>query len=370
MTAQLIDDTSSRPAPSRTAPSRGRADRQISVYAELSRSVKDAGLLNRRRGWYSARIGLTVAAFAGIWVAVALLGDTWWQLALAVALAVVTAQFGFLGHDTAHRQAFGAHRTNEWAARILSCGFAGLSYGWWMGKHNKHHNAPNQVGKDPDIAGDGPLAFVPADARARTGFSAWFTKRQGWAFFPLLTLEGLGLFVAGVQTLVQNKQMPHRRLELGLIAGRMAAIAGVLFLLLPPGLAGAFFGVQLAVFGVLLGASFAPNHKGMPLVPENEKVDFLRRQVLMSRNIRGGVVTDFFMGGLNYQIEHHLFPSMPRPNLRKVQPMVRAFCAENRITYTETSLLGSYAIVVRYLNRVGLAERDPFTCPLVRQYRA
>jgi fatty acid desaturase len=101
-------------------------------------------------------------------------------------------------------------------------------------------------------------------------------------------------------------------------------------------------GVQLAVFGVLLGGSFAPNHKGMPLVPKNAKVDFLRRQVLMSRNIRGGPVTDFFMGGLNYQIEHHLFPSMPRPNLRKVQPMVRAFCAEHRINYTETSLLGSY----------------------------
>jgi fatty acid desaturase len=361
MTAQLVDPTTATPS--------RRRDREVSVYAELSRQVKDAGLLNRRRGWYLSRIGAMVAAFAGIWVAVVLLGDSWWQLVLAAALAVVTAQFGFLGHDTAHRQAFGSHATNAWTARVLSCGFAGLSYGWWMGKHNKHHNAPNQMGKDPDIAGDGPLVFTPEDAQARTGFSAWFMKRQGWAFFPLLALEGLGLFVASVQTLVRDKHLPHRRLELGIILGRTAGTAGVLFLLLPPGIAAAFFGVQLAVFGILLGGSFAPNHKGMPLVPRNEKVDFLRRQVLMSRNIRGGPVTDFFMGGLNYQIEHHLFPSMPRPNLRKVQPLVRAFCAEQRIGYTETSLLGSYAIVVRYLNRVGLAERDPFSCPLVRQYR-
>ena len=364
MTAQLVDDDV-RPTP----PSRPRTERQLSIYAELSRTVKDAGLLDRRRGWYVARIAATVAAFAGIWVGVALLGDSWWQLALAAALAVVTAQFAFLGHDTAHRQAFGSHAVNEWSARVIACGFAGLSYSWWMGKHNKHHNAPNQEGKDPDIAGDGPLVFTPADAQTRTGFSAWFTKRQGWAFFPLLTLEGLGLFIAGVQTLVQRKAMPHRKLELGLIVGRMAAVLAASFLLMPAGLAAVFFVVQLAVFGVLLGASFAPNHKGMPLVPENTKVDFLRRQVLMSRNIRGGRFTDFFMGGLNYQIEHHLFPSMPRPNLRKVQPLVRAFCAENRIGYTETSLLRSYAIVVRYLNRVGLAERDPFSCPLVRQYR-
>jgi len=363
MTAQLTDDVVVRRPPNRAA-------RQVTGYAALSQQVKDAGLLDRRRGWYVARIAASVAAFAGIWVAVALLGDSWWQLALAAALAVVTAQFGFLGHDTAHRQAFGSHTTNAWAARVLSCGFAGLSYGWWMGKHNKHHNAPNQEGKDPDIAGDGPLVFTPADARTRTGAAAWFARRQGWAFFPLLTLEGVGLFVASVQTLVQRKDLPHRRLELGIIVGRLVAFAGVLLLLLPPGLAAAFLGVQLAVFGVLLGGSFAPNHKGMPLVPKDAKVDFLRRQVLMSRNIRGGRFTDFFMGGLNYQIEHHLFPSMPRPNLRTVQPMVRAFCAEHRISYTETSLLRSYGIVVRYLNRVGLAERDPFTCPLVQQYRA
>ncbi len=75
------------------------------------------------------------------------------------------------------------------------------------------------------------------------------------------------------------------------------------------------------------------------------------------------------MGGLNYQIEHHLFPNMPRPNLSKVQPMVRAHCARHGVPYTETSLWRSYAIVVRYLNEVGLAARDPFECPVVAGYR-
>jgi fatty acid desaturase len=107
----------------------------------------------------------------------------------------------------------------------------------------------------------------------------------------------------------------------------------------------------------------------MPIVPASMKVDFLRRQVLMSRNIRGGRLTDFMMGGLNYQIEHHLFPSMPRPHLKLVQPMVREHCAKHGVDYTETSLVESYGIVVRYLNQVGLGERDPFTCPLVQLYR-
>jgi fatty acid desaturase len=99
------------------------------------------------------------------------------------------------------------------------------------------------------------------------------------------------------------------------------------------------------------------------------KVDFLRRQVLMSRNVRGGWAVDLAMGGLNYQIEHHLFPSMPRDNLRHARSVVRAYCREKEIPYTEASLVGSYAIVIRYLNVVGLGQRDPFACPFVAEFR-
>lgn len=310
-----------------------------------------------------------VAAFALVWVAVVALGDTWWQLVPAAVLAVVSAQFGFLGHDLAHHQVFASKRWNIWSARVISGLFAGLSYTWWMGKHNKHHSAPNQEGRDPDIA-PGVLAFTPADAAPRSGFAAWFVRRQGWAFFPLLTLEGLQLHATSVQTLLRQKTSPCRRLELGFIAARLGGYVAVLLVLLPAGKAAAFAGLQLALFGVLLGGAFAPNHKGMPIVPAGMKVDFLRRQVVMSRNIRGNLLTDFMMGGLNHQIEHHLFPSMPRPNLKRAKPFVRAHCVEHNVPYTETSLWRSYGIVVRYLNAVGLRARDPFQCPLIQRYRA
>jgi fatty acid desaturase len=118
----------------------------------------------------------------------------------------------------------------------------------------------------------------------------------------------------------------------------------------------------------MIGA-VAPNHIGMPLVPAGARPDFLRRQVLMSRNITGGPLVEFFMGGLNHQIEHHLFPSMPRPSLRRARSLVRAHCAEHQITYTETSLVQAYSAVVRYLNTVGDRDRDPFLCPMLAVYR-
>jgi fatty acid desaturase len=118
-----------------------------------------------------------------------------------------------------------------------------------------------------------------------------------------------------------------------------------------------------------MGASFAPNHKGMPVLPHDSKVDFLSRQVLTSRNIRGGFFMDIFMGGLNYQVEHHLFPNMPRPSLRKAQEITKEYCETHNVLYTETTITESYAIVVRYLNEVGLSARDPFDCPVVANLR-
>jgi fatty acid desaturase len=131
----------------------------------------------------------------------------------------------------------------------------------------------------------------------------------------------------------------------------------VVFLVLSPVKALVFMIVQQSLFGLYLGCSFAPNHKGMPVLDADDRSDFLRRQVLTSRNVRGGWLTDFALGGLNYQIEHHLFPSMPRPNLRRSQAMVEEFCRQRGISYCQTSLTSSYVQALRHLNTVGRPVR-------------
>jgi fatty acid desaturase len=361
MTEQLTGASPLRPA-----------TRTTSSYTELAQLVRDSGLLSRRRGWYWRRIAAAGLAIAGLVVAMALVGNSWWQLALAAGLGVVLSQVGFLGHDAAHRQIFLSPAWNDWTARILSGAVVGLSYGWWQDKHTRHHAAPNQVGRDPDIA-PGLLAFTPEQAAGRAGVFAWLTRHQGWLLFPLLTLQGLSLHADAVWELWRRsgsrRRDRYRVLEAVLIWLRIGGLVAFLLLLLPTGKAAAFVGVYLAVFGVLLGGSFVPNHTGMPVVPRDAKIDFLHRQVLMSRNVRGNVFVDAAMGGLNRQIEHHLFPSMPRPHLRRVRPLVRDYCARRGIPYTESGLLASYGAVVRHLNSVGLGARDPFQCPLAAQLR-
>ncbi|MCM0638824.1 fatty acid desaturase family protein [Cellulomonas wangsupingiae] len=352
-----------------TVQAAGVREQYVSDFTALNRMVQETGLMRRRYGYYWTRFLVLTALLALTVVAFVRLGPSWWQLVTAVVLAFLLGQVMFLGHDAAHRQIFESRRWNDWASLVIANLYAGMSYGWWQSKHSRHHAKPNQIGADPDI-GTGVLVFHTEDlTEPRSGLKGWFAQRQGWLFFPLLLLEGLNLHISGIKTIFGRGPVKRRPVEIAFVTLRLGGYLALVFWLLPVGMAFAFLGVQMGLFGLYMGAVFAPNHKGMPLVPRDGKVDFLRRQVLMSRNVRGGRLTDLFMGGLNYQVEHHLFPSMPRPHLRKLQPMVRQFCAEREIPYTETTLLESYGIVVRHLNQVGLAARDPFRCPLAEQLR-
>jgi fatty acid desaturase len=338
------------------------------AYKQVSQVVRETGLL-QRAGWFYIFVAAGLAvALGGLITGFILLGDSWFQLLIAAGLGLVLTQVAFLAHEAAHRQILTSGPANFRLARILAAGVVGISYSWWDSKHTKHHGNPNQVGKDPDIEVD-TISFLETDAAQSRGIVRLITRKQGWLFFPLLTLEGLNLHYLGVKHLVTSKKAKGRWIELGLIALRFAIVLVPVFMMLPLGMAFAFMGVQLAVFGVYMGASFAPNHKGMPIIDPNARLDFFSKQVRTSRNIRGGWWATWLMGGLNYQVEHHLFPNMPRPNLAKAREIVRDYCISNDVPYTETSLLRSYAIVIEYLNRVGLAAgADPFDCPAAAQF--
>jgi len=348
----------------------GPRPRTGSSFTALTRQVHELGLMRRRYSYYWAKLIGAVLVLA-TWVAgFVWIGDSWWQLASAGVLAVIVTQTAFLGHDAAHRQMFKSGRWNDWISLIVANLLVGISYGWWQSKHTRHHANPNKDRADPDIA-LGALALTPERAtRHRSPVMRWLVAHQGWYFFPLLLLEGLSLHVDGIRRVASRQKVERRWVELTFLTVRLGGLVAVVFWVLPPEKAIAVLAVQLAVFGFYMGFSFAPNHIGMPLVSPKLKLDFLRRQVLMSRNIAGGPLMSIFMGGLNYQIEHHLFPSIARPRLRRIQPLVAAHCAAEGVPYTQTSLWVAYRSVIGYLNTVGLKGKDPFLCPLVAQRRA
>jgi fatty acid desaturase len=322
-------------------------------FRELALQVRAAGLLNRRPGYYSVKIGVTVATFAAGWAAFVVVGKSWATLGLAAFLGVMCTQLGFIGHDAGHQQVFGSRRANRVLGLAVGNALIGLCYGWWVPKHSAHHARPNEVGRDPDI-GDGLFTFAPAQGRgtARWKFARLLARRQAPLFFPLMVLRSVGLHVSGVQYLLRRHDRAAA-VEGLLVALHVGLYSTAVLLVLGPLKALAFVAVEQAAFSVYLGCSFAPNHKAMPIVPTNAEMGFARRQVVTARNIAGGSLTTLMLGGLNYQIEHHLFPSMPRPNLRHAQSLVREFCLASELSYCETSLSESFRRIIRHLETSG-----------------
>lgn len=329
----------------------------LNEYAELKRRIKEKGLLNKQPTYYFYKILGTLAALLVGLVVLFTFKNTWVQVVDAVYLAVVFAQIGFIGHDAGHRQIFATTWKNELLGIIFGNLLVGMCNTWWVEKHNEHHSHPNEIDMDPDL--NIPfLCFTVEDAREKRGLARFIMRHQVYLFFPMLFFVALDMSRVSVLYLLQKrKQVKHFWAEILLIFAHLIIPVVVLIWQLGFWPTVLFVAVNQSILGFILGSAFAPNHKGMPILPANSKLDFLRRQVITARNIRAGWFADFWYGALNYQIEHHLFPSIPRNRLGQAQVIIKDYCAERSIPFAETSMFGSYQAIIQVLNGVSTEDK-------------
>jgi fatty acid desaturase len=332
-------------------------DTSNNEYAALKQLVKKRGLLEKQPVYYTLRIFLLVSLLAvGIFFLLTI-HNGWLQLLNALYLAFVFTQIGLLSHEAGHRQMF--HRTwkHDLVGLVGGNLLIGMSYAWWLDKHNSHHSHPNQIDMDPDI--EIPLLeFTGKENLQEVGkFRRFLIKHQAYILLPALMIVSVGLQVNSCKFLLRNKTK-YYALEWLLFIMHFVLYFALIFSVLGFWQALLFVAIHQAFTGLYLGSIFAPNHKGMPVLDKDSKVGFLHRQVLTARNIYAGPVTDFWYGGLNYQIEHHLFPTMPRNKLKEAQFVVKLFCQEYDIPYYETSFAQSYREILQYLYEVGAPLRQ------------
>ena len=342
------------PQPSDPGPALPAAD-----FARLAQRIRDAGLMGRRPGYYSVKIAATSVALIILGTIGFLLASSWWTIVVALGIAFTLGQLSFIAHDAGHRQVSGNRKRNHAIGLVLTNLCAGFSFTWWLDKHNRHHAHTNQPGRDPDME-PGALAYTRDQVEARRGLPRWFARIQAVTLVPLLFLEAINLHVASVVHLVRRRDR-GAVVEAGLLLGHAALFFVAPFLVMGVWQAVVFVLVTQTAFGFYLGVSFVTNHVGMPVLSATEHLDYLRRQVLTSRNLRRGGVTGFMVGGLDAQIEHHLFPSMPRANLPRARALVRSFCDDESIDYTEATAWQAYRDVFAHLWTTGAPLRLPTT---------
>jgi fatty acid desaturase len=324
-------------------------------YAIVKGRVREAGLLDRQPWFYTRSIAMKTTLLLGCVAGFALFRSPWALALNAVLFAIVSGQLGFQLHDSGHRQMFAKGWKNALVGLLTGNLLLGMSYGWWVDKHNKHHANPNHVDMDPDI-NTMAISYSREQALERHGLPRAIARYQAYLFFPLILLLGYSMHVSSVEFLVREPSR-HRRTEFALLAAHLVLYVGLPLYFLGPWSALMVIVIHQCVSGLYMALVFAPNHKGMPQVDDSGDLDFLRRQVLTSRNVRSHPLTDTWYGALNYQIEHHLFPTMPRNRVRKAHLIVREFCAERGIPYHEVSILRSYRELLGHLHDVGAPLR-------------
>ncbi len=319
------------------------------AYRKLRQIVEKQGILDRDYGYYTL---LTLFAFSGFFYSAynIVITPTSLQLLLwCVLFAFFTIQIGGILHDAGHKAIFNSTKYNNILGTL--CGiFITMSYNEWNFTHNKHHAHTNQEDEDPDL--ELPLhAFTKRQFLRQKGIWKMLRRHQAYIFYPLRILTVFTRRWDDVKYFMREKRI-------GVLWEVPFWIIGISILYIVPFF---LFDVTKAIFvlffvnlatGFYMSNIFAPNHKGMPQPPKDIKISFLEHQVITSRNISGHWLTDFIYLGLNYQIEHHLFPNCPRNKLKRITPHVLAICKEMHLAYTQVSILESNRIILAELQKI------------------
>jgi fatty acid desaturase len=318
------------------------------AYVELRRAVLAAGLLNRAYGYYAWRSGVSFVLLGmGIGAAFLLPAPILFNSFL---LAFGSVQVALVGHDAGHLAVFKSKRVNWMLGWVCWSVVLGIGFWYWYDRHNRHHANTNDLDGDPDLQWAGLVAYTDEALRTRPRRMRWVIRHQA-LLGPLYTLGLAFAFRAESWAFaVRRLQGRRRMIELAFLA------SSLLVWTVPAVWLGWAWVVTFLIGQVLAGLylelAIAPNHKGMPTWPSGEPLSFLDRQVLSSRNIVPHPISDFVFGGLNYQIEHHLFPSMPRVHFGRARAIVKPFCLVHGLPYQEMGAFASYRLVVSELQRV------------------
>jgi len=343
------------------------------AYRELRAKLLSMGLFNASPIYYVYKVTSNLVLL-GLAIACAVLSDNFAvNMIGAVILGLFWQQCGWLAHDFLHHQVFKNRVYGDIAGLIIGDLWQGFSVQWWKSKHNAHHAVPNLHSSvpgacdgDPDIDTMPLLAWTlkMAETAKNSKTGRFLINWQSLFYFPILLFARLAwahqswVFVWGGfgQHSVEGAAIDRKKMKYPLSERACLVLHYVgLFTILsymPVVNAICYFILAQTSCGLFLAIVFGLGHNGMAVYPADQRPDFWKLQVSTTRNVTSNWFVDWFCGGLQYQVDHHLFPMLPRHNLAKVHVLVKSFCKEQDVTYHEASMWAGSVEVLQHLNEV------------------
>jgi fatty acid desaturase len=326
----------------------------------LRAELRAAGVFEPRelRSWL--KLGFLLAGVAGSLVGIWAFG--FWSAFLFIPVAAVFATAAaMLGHEGSHKSFSSSPFRNSVIAHFAFTLFSGLGTSYWHNKHDRlHHGHPNVEGVDPDIK---PFPFVSSrgDHEKCGAGERWFQRNfQSWAFWPMSLLMSLGMRRSSIIHLAKQKKRTRAWwIEAACMVGHYALWIVVPSLIWGPLIGFAVYTSIWALVGVFLALIFAPAHIGLPIMNEQNH-DWIH-QLETTRNLEMPRIVSFFFIGLDYQVEHHLFPKIPHVNLPLAARITRAWCEKNGIPHLSVPYLYALGDAARFISRA--YERES-RCPV------
>jgi len=359
-------------------------------YRNLRMQMRKMGLFDSSPLFYAYKMASTLMLAIGSWLAIeAFNGPSMAHFAVrcaaAATMGIFFQQCGWLCHEVLHHQVFKNRVTGKWVGYFWGNVAQGFSCSWWTNKHNTHHAVPNvhatgedEQNGDPDIETMPFLAWSSEMLKQFDGgaVNRFMVSHQNIMYFPLLALarvvwlqqsiayaaygllpeslrdETAGRGVKGAPG--ELKPVSHEKFELFCLALHYVWYFAVASRLPSWGEAALFCLISNVSCGLGLAIVFGLGHNGMAVYDARNRPDYWKLQVTTTRNIshdRFGFV-HWFCGGLDYQVEHHLFPTVPRHHLKKVNELTMAFCASRGVHYHEAGLIAGTVEVLSCLKEI------------------
>ncbi len=323
------------------------------LFHQIKRSAVEAGCMTRTPWRYGLLFVSILILFCGSYIGL-LFADGLGRAVCILGAAYGLVQFAFLGHDAGHFEVSRRGWVNNWAGQIGMSIVAGLSFSYWRQQHNQHHKHSQDETLDPDMQSEAVALYAGA-LRARRGIGKWMARWQAPLLLWLYALHIFQIRYDGVVYILRHRSKT-------IVDALLLAVHLLLWLALPAYLLGAGAAVvNYLIISMLAGMTYGPvfvtNHVGAESFTPGDGVSYWRRQIVGSRNVTCWPIFDFHFGGLNYQIEHHLFPGMSRYHYRKLSPIVQRVCEREGLAYLQESFPRAIWSVLAHLHRLSVLFR-------------